>query len=125
MPPEPPHRGATVAGAGAAPDPLDLWLRRGLHRLYSAVAAEPIPPELLRLIEDRPGQPARRAEAPPSSPRSGLGISDAQGGFERRVRERAYFLWLGEGRPEGRALEHWMLAFTRQVAREAHERHAG
>ena len=125
MPPEPPHRGATVAGAGAAPDPLDLWLRRGLHRLYSAVAAEPIPPELLRLIEDRPGQPARRAEAPPSSPRSGLGIPDAHGGFERRVRERAYFLWLGEGRPEGRALEHWMLAFTRQVAREAHERHAG
>jgi hypothetical protein len=41
------------------------------------------------------------------------------------VRERAYFLWLEEDRPEGRALEHWMLSFTRQVAREAHERHAG
>ena len=41
--------------------------------------------------------------------------SDAHGGFERRVRERAYFLWLGEGRPEGRALEHWMLAFTREA----------
>jgi len=55
----------------------------------------------------------------------GAGFLDAQGAFERRVRERAYFLWLGEGRPERRALEHWMLAFTRQVAREAHERHAG
>jgi Protein of unknown function (DUF2934) len=124
MPPEPPHGGPAAAGAGA-PDPsFDLWLRRGLRRLHSAVLAEPIPLELLRLIEGRPGQPTRRAEAPPSSPGSGLGISGAHGGFERRVRERAYFLWLEEGRPEGRALEHWMLAFTRQVAEEAHERHA-
>ncbi len=125
MPPEPPHGGPAAAGAGAASDPLDLWLRRGLHRLYAAVAAEPIPPDLLRLVEDRPGQPARRAEARPSPAGSGLGIFDPQEAFERRVRERAYFLWLEEGRPEGRALERWMLAFTRQVAREAHERHAG
>ena len=124
MPPEPPHGGPAAAGAGD-PDPLDLWLRRGLHCLYATVAAEPIPPDLLRLIEDRPGQPARRAEAPPSPPASGLRVSGARGGFERRVRERAYFLRLEEGRPEGRALEHWMLASTRQVAREAHERHAG
>ena len=26
---------------------------------------------------------------------------------ERAVRERAYFLWEKEGRPEGRALDHW------------------
>ena len=125
MPPEPPHGGPAAAGAGA-PDPsFDLWLRRGLRRLHSAVLAEPIPLELLRLIEDRPGQPARRAEAPPSSPASGLRVSGARGGLERRVRERAYFLRLEEGRPEGRALEHWMLASTRQVARGAHERHTG
>ena len=124
MPPEPPLGGPAAAGAGA-PDPLDLWLRRGLHRLHSAVAAEPIPPDRLRLIEDHPEQPARRAEAPPSPTASGLGIFDPQDAFERRVRERAYFLWLEEDRPEGRALERWMLAFTRQVAREAYDRHAG
>ena len=26
---------------------------------------------------------------------------------ERTIRERAYFLRVNEGRPEGRALEHW------------------
>jgi len=29
---------------------------------------------------------------------------------ERAIRERAYFLWEEEGRPEGRALEHWQQA---------------
>jgi hypothetical protein len=33
-------------------DAFDLWLQRGLHQLYDNVAAEPIPPELLRLIEE-------------------------------------------------------------------------
>ena len=124
MPPEPPHAGPAAAGVGAA-DALDLWLRRGLHRRYSAVAAEPIPPELLRLVEGGPEPAARRAGEAPPPRRSRLGASDAQDAFERRVRERAYFLWLQEGRLDGRALEHWMLAFTRQVAQEAYERHAG
>ena len=31
---------------------FDLWLKRGLHQLYDEVANEPIPPELLRLIEE-------------------------------------------------------------------------
>lgn len=30
---------------------FDRWLERGLHRLYDDVAKEPIPDELLRLIE--------------------------------------------------------------------------
>jgi hypothetical protein len=30
---------------------FDLWLQRGLHQLYDGVAAEPIPAELLALIE--------------------------------------------------------------------------
>jgi hypothetical protein len=29
---------------------FDLWLRRGLHRLYDEVAREPVPAELLDLI---------------------------------------------------------------------------
>ena len=31
---------------------FDIWLQRGLHALYDEVAKEPIPPELLKLIED-------------------------------------------------------------------------
>lgn len=30
---------------------FDVWLQRGLHQLYDSVTSEPIPPELLRLIE--------------------------------------------------------------------------
>jgi len=29
---------------------------------------------------------------------------------ERSIREKAYFLWEEEGRPEGRALDHWRRA---------------
>jgi hypothetical protein len=31
---------------------FDLWLHRSLHQLYDRVAAEPLPEELLRLIEE-------------------------------------------------------------------------
>jgi hypothetical protein len=29
---------------------------------------------------------------------------------ERLIRERAYTIWQGEGRPEGRAMQHWVRA---------------
>lgn len=32
--------------------PFDIWLKRGLHQLFDDVASEPIPEELLRLIEE-------------------------------------------------------------------------
>jgi Protein of unknown function (DUF2934) len=32
---------------------------------------------------------------------------------ERRIRERAYFIWQEEGRQEGRQLEHWDRAHAR------------
>jgi len=31
---------------------FDLWLERGLHRLYDHVAFDPVPPSLLRLIQE-------------------------------------------------------------------------
>ncbi len=38
--------------SGTMEDPFGLWLQRGLHQLYDSVANEPIPAELLRLIEE-------------------------------------------------------------------------
>ena len=35
--------------AGSA---FDIWLHRGLHEIYDKVSREPIPEELLRLIEE-------------------------------------------------------------------------
>lgn len=35
---------------------FDIWLRRGLHQMFDDVAREPIPPELLRLIEQDRGK---------------------------------------------------------------------
>jgi hypothetical protein len=35
---------------------------------------------------------------------------------EHRTRERAYFLWEHEGRPEGRADEHWRIAQAQEAA---------
>ena len=31
---------------------FDLWLNRGLHQLFDDVASEPIPEELLKLIQE-------------------------------------------------------------------------
>jgi hypothetical protein len=31
---------------------FDMWLQRGLHQLFDSVANEPIPDDLLRLIEE-------------------------------------------------------------------------
>ena len=38
-------------GPSAEGDLFDLWLQRQLHRCYAAITAEPIPEELLRLID--------------------------------------------------------------------------
>jgi hypothetical protein len=45
--------------AGGVDQAFDLWLHRSLHQLYDRVAAEPLPEELLRLIEE---DRARRGE---------------------------------------------------------------
>ncbi|MFC7607934.1 NepR family anti-sigma factor [Teichococcus aestuarii] len=47
-----PNRSAAGRARKGAPDAaFDLWLQRGLHAMYDDVAKEPIPEELLRLIE--------------------------------------------------------------------------
>ena len=35
--------------------------------------------------------------------------------WEQAVRERAYFIWESEGRPEGRAADHWRHATIEDV----------
>jgi hypothetical protein len=48
-------------GPSAEDDIFGLWLRRQLHQCYAAIIAEPIPEELLRLIEERVIRPRRGA----------------------------------------------------------------
>ena len=31
--------------------PFDVWLNRGLHQLFDDIASEPVPEDLLRMIE--------------------------------------------------------------------------
>jgi hypothetical protein len=38
---------------------------------------------------------------------------------EDRIRERAYGIWMAEGRPDGRELAHWQRAHQ-ELQREAH-----
>lgn len=38
---------------------------------------------------------------------------------EDAIRERAYFMWVQEGRPEGRGEEHWVRAAAEQIRKEA------
>lgn len=44
---------------GEADRAFDLWLRRGLHKIYDTVAEQPVPDEILRMIEED-----RKAKAP-------------------------------------------------------------
>lgn len=39
-------------------------------------------------------------------------MSDPNAELEQRICERAYFLWLAEGRPEGRSAEFWDRAWA-------------
>ena len=45
-------------------DAFDLWLQRGLHDLFDDVAKEPVPDELLTLIEAPRGQSTPSPAAP-------------------------------------------------------------
>jgi len=41
---------------GTEEDVFDLWLRQSLHNVFDAVAAEPIPEEIMRMIEEDRGE---------------------------------------------------------------------
>jgi hypothetical protein len=119
VPSKPPDLSAV--GMRAVPaDPFDLWLSCDLHSRYSATAAEPIPQELLRLLDHLSKTIEARAVEPPTREWE-IDMPSTGQGFEQRVRERAYFLWLEEGRSRDRAAEHWRLASAFQVAHEAGE----
>lgn len=47
-----PHESRQTGSSSETESPFDLWLKRGLHQLFDDVASEPIPEELLRLIEE-------------------------------------------------------------------------
>lgn len=62
----PPGTGGTPSSAEPTKKDaaFDVWLQRSLHQLYDTVAREPIPDELLRLIEaDRAKSEAQPDEA--------------------------------------------------------------
>jgi hypothetical protein len=82
----PPDEGPEGCGGSA----FDLWLRRGLHQLFDDIANEPVPEELLRLIEDDRaavnGTAEKRSdggaspEAAPGSPEDPGSPEEAPGG---------------------------------------------
>ncbi|HYD30561.1 MAG TPA: DUF2934 domain-containing protein [Azospirillaceae bacterium] len=45
--------------------------------------------------------------------------------LEERIRCRAFALWVAEGRPDGRAADHWAEAERAVLAEEAGVRHGG
>jgi hypothetical protein len=47
-----PTEDAETKRAGKGDAAFDVWLKRGLHKIYDDVANEPIPDELLKLIEE-------------------------------------------------------------------------
>jgi hypothetical protein len=46
--------------------------------------------------------------------------SETKIGLEQQVRERAYFLWEEDGRPEGRSEEHWQAALDQHLRERAY-----
>lgn len=48
---EQPRKSAAPAPKAGVDAAFEIWLHRGLHQLYDSVAQEPVPDELLKLIE--------------------------------------------------------------------------
>lgn len=75
-----PRPGPRRARPGAPDAAFDVWLQRGLHAMYDDVANEPIPEELLRLIEsDRFSPPSDNNQSGSPEPRLGPSDDDKDG----------------------------------------------
>ncbi|SHK25761.1 Protein of unknown function [Roseomonas rosea] len=76
-----------------------------------------------------PDEELREFTAKPHASRSGplqpygdslRSDSETKLGLEQVVREHAYLLWVEEGRPEGRATDHWRRALEEHVRHRAY-----
>lgn len=66
-----PPAGGPADGAAAEEQPFDRWLRKQLHAIYDEVVNEPLPADLVRLIDqdaDRVRQEAAELPAPAPPP---------------------------------------------------------
>lgn len=59
-----------------------------------------------------PATKAKPASAPAPAPKPAPVITDAQ------ISQRAYEIWLSEGRPEGRSHQHWAMAHAQLLAEQ-------
>lgn len=70
--------------------------------------------EALTVIEADPVPPPAKKPRAPAKPRTKkLSVDTTPISFEptiAQVAEEAYLLWLSEGQPEGRDVEHWLTA---------------
>jgi hypothetical protein len=69
---KPPGDGEAVAPA-AEEQPFDRWLRKQLHAMFDDVVNEPLPPDLVSLIDqdaERARQEAADASPPAASPKT-------------------------------------------------------
>jgi hypothetical protein len=55
-------------------------------------------------------KPLRKRQSKSTRPEKAMTVS------EHEVRDAAYYLWEEEGRPEGRALDHWLRVSGRLLA---------
>lgn len=60
------NRARPASPESRAERPFDVWLNRQLHAMYDEIAKEPLPPELVELIE----RDGRATAAPVSGPQN-------------------------------------------------------
>lgn len=56
-----PRPGGHAAGPGAEEQPFDRWLRKQLHAMFDEVVNEPLPSDLVRLIDEDAARTRREA----------------------------------------------------------------